>query len=63
MSKTWIYVRDVADELSVTCQHVYDLIDRGQLEAIRVGKRAKRVSRISLDGFIAKMKVQPSEQV
>ena len=59
----WLHPCEVAEHLSCTRQHVYDLVAQGQLEAIKMGKRAIRVSRISLDGFIAKMKVQPSEQV
>lgn len=62
MGKSWLHPCEVAEHLSCHRQYVYDLVAQGQLEAIKMGKRAIRISKISLEGFIAKNKVQSSEQ-
>jgi len=44
-------------------RHVYELIKDGQLIAIRVGRRALRISEASLNRFIEAGKVDPREFV
>ena len=51
----------VADLLSCTERHIYDLIAEGSLTAIKVGSRSVRVSEQSLKDFIEKMKVNPAD--
>ena len=51
----------VADLLSCTERHIYDLIAEGSLMAIKVGSRSVRVSEQSLKDFIEKMKVNPED--
>jgi len=51
----------VAEMLSCTERHVYDLIMEGALVAIKVGSRAIRISERSLGGFIEKNKVNPED--
>ena len=50
-----LYVNAVASLLNCSKQHVYNLINRGDLEAVRLGKRAGvRVVRSSVIIFIEK---------
>ena len=51
----------VADLLSCTERHIYDLIAEGSLMAIKVGSRSVRVSEQSLKDFIEKRKVNPED--
>lgn len=51
----------VAEMLSCTERHVYDLIMEGALVAIKVGSRAIRISERSLSEFIEKNKVNPED--
>ncbi|MEI7638156.1 MAG: helix-turn-helix domain-containing protein [Syntrophus sp. (in: bacteria)] len=51
----------VAEMLSCTERHVYDLIMEGSLVAIKVGSRAIRISELSLSEFIEKNKVNPED--
>jgi excisionase family DNA binding protein len=57
----WLRPEKVAQYLDCTRQHVYDLVAQGQLEAMRVGRRAMRISEVSLEGFMEKMKIKPLE--
>ena len=57
----WLRPEKVAEYLDCTVQHVYDLKDQGKLEAMRVGRRAIRISVISLEGFMEKMKIKNTE--
>ena len=59
----WLHPWKVAEYLDCTREHVYDLVHQGQLEAIKLGPRALRISEVSLQGFIEKMKVQSSENI
>ena len=59
----WLHPWKVAEYLDCTKRHVYELVAQGQLEAIKLGPRALRISEISLQGFIDKMKVQNTENI
>ena len=54
-------VHNVAERLNCHNSYVYTLIKDGHLKAIRVGKRALRVSESSLNRFIESRKVDPEE--
>lgn len=57
----FIPVHAVAEMLSCTDQYVYGLIREGNLEAIKIGQRALRVSWNSLQEFIAAARVDPED--
>ncbi len=57
----YIYVHKAADILGCRKNYIYDLIKNGHLDAIRIGKRAIRVSEASLNDFIESRKVDPEE--
>ncbi|SEM82109.1 DNA binding domain-containing protein, excisionase family [Syntrophus gentianae] len=57
----FISVQAVADMLSCTEHHVYDLIRDGRLQAIKIGQRALRISWNSLQDFIATAHVDPED--
>jgi len=48
----YLYVSTVAQRLQCSNQHVYGLINSGELEAVRIGKRAIRVTETSLNRFL-----------
>lgn len=47
--------------LDCTERHIYDLIADGELLAIRIGSRAKRISEKSLEDFIKRRKINPED--
>ena len=57
----YLTLQVVAEILSCTERHIYDLIVEGSLTAIKVGGRAVRVSEQSLIEFIEKRKVNPED--
>jgi len=57
----YLTLQTVAEILSCTDRHIYDLIAEGSLTAIKVGSRSVRVSEQSLKDFIEKMKVNPED--
>ena len=57
----YLTLQVVADLLSCTERHIYDLIAEGYLTAIKVGSRSVRVSEQSLIEFIEKQKVNPED--
>ena len=57
----YLTMQTVAEILSCTERHIYDLIVEGSLTAIKVGSRSVRVSEQSLKDFIEKMKVNPED--
>jgi excisionase family DNA binding protein len=57
----YLTIQSVADTLSCTERHIYDLIVEGSLAAIKVGSRAVRVSEQSLNEFIEKQKINPED--
>lgn len=52
--ETWMTVKDVAVMLSVSRRQVWKWIANGQFEAKKFGPQMTRVSRASIDTFIAK---------
>jgi excisionase family DNA binding protein len=48
-------VREVADRLSVSRSRVYELLGRGLLESVRIG-RSRRVPLDALDRFVAALR-------
>jgi excisionase family DNA binding protein len=50
-SETDLTVREVADKLGCTTKFVYNLIERGELAAIKYGQRFIRIPPASLDTF------------
>ena len=61
ISDKYLTLQVVADLLSCTERHIFDLIAEGYLIAIKVGSRAVRVSEKSLEEFIEKQKVNPED--
>lgn len=57
----FITIQAVAEILSCTERHIYDLIMAGSLVAIKVGSRAVRVSERSLREFIENSRVRPDD--
>ncbi len=53
MSDEFLTVAEIAELLRVNPQTVRNWIDRGELPAVRVGKRRVRVRQVDLDAFIA----------
>ncbi len=58
----WLQPWKVAEYLDCTRECVYDLVRRGQLEAVRLGPRAMRISEISVQGYLEKMRIQSTEK-
>lgn len=50
--ETWLTVPQVAEELQVPRTRAYELIARGDLPAVRIGKRSIRVNRRELERFL-----------
>lgn len=61
-SKTWLKPWRVSRTLDCTTDHVYDLVRRGELTAIKLGPRALRISHDSLEGFLAKHRIESTEK-
>lgn len=57
----YLTMQVVADILSCSERHIYDLIVEGALTAIKVGGRAVRISEQSLIEFIEKRKINPED--
>ena len=51
--RTVLYVSEVAEKLEVTDQHVIDLIEEGQLNAINVGGGLRKFFRIPVHEYEA----------
>lgn len=51
----------VAHFLSVSRKRVYQLIEQGQLPAVRLGPRQLRVRRAAVDAFVASREYDPGE--
>lgn len=52
IERNWLRVPEVAEELNIPRTRVYELIQRGELPAVRVGERSIRVNRIELERFL-----------
>jgi excisionase family DNA binding protein len=48
----WLTVPELADELRIPRTRCYELIQRGELPAVRIGKRSIRVNRGELERFL-----------
>ena len=57
--KKFLYPHKVAEILSIDPSQVSRLVNAGELEAVRIGKRGFRVSAASLSDFIEKQKIEP----
>jgi excisionase family DNA binding protein len=45
---------DAAHALAVSVRHVYTMIDNGELQSVRIGKRSVRVYRAEIEEIIGK---------
>jgi excisionase family DNA binding protein len=50
--KRWLTVPEVAEELWIPRSRCYELIQCGELPAVRVGERSIRVNRLELEKFL-----------
>jgi excisionase family DNA binding protein len=50
--RTWLTVPEVADELHIPRTRAYELIQKGELPAVRIGERSIRVNRRELETFL-----------
>ena len=57
----YLKILKVMEILDCTERHIYDLIADGELLAIRIGSRAKRISEKSLEDFIKRRKINPED--
>jgi excisionase family DNA binding protein len=48
----WLKVPEVAEELGIPRSRAYELIQRGELPAVRIGERSIRVNRRELERFL-----------
>ena len=48
----WLTVPDTARELQIPRTRCYELIQRGELPAVRIGERSIRVNRAELEQFL-----------
>jgi excisionase family DNA binding protein len=51
-AKSWLTVPEVAEELRIPRSRCYELIQRGELPAVRIGERSIRVNRAELVRFL-----------
>ena len=61
IEEKYLKVQKVMDILDCTERHLYDLIVDGELIAIKIGGRAKRISEKSLNEFIERRKINPED--
>jgi len=52
MATLLVSVPDVAERLACSRHHVYDLIEQGELPAVRIGARRMSVRETDLEAFI-----------
>jgi excisionase family DNA binding protein len=50
--RTWITVPEAAEELHIPRTRCYELIQKGELPAVRLGERSIRVNRGELERFL-----------
>ena len=50
--RAWLTVREAAEELRIPRTRCYELIQRGELPAVRIGERSIRVNRHELEKFL-----------
>ena len=51
-AKSWLTVPETAEELGIPRTRCYELIQRGELPAVRIGERTIRVNRSELERFL-----------
>jgi excisionase family DNA binding protein len=51
-SKEWMRVPEAAELLGLPRSRTYELIQRGELPAVRIGERSLRVNRRELERFL-----------
>jgi excisionase family DNA binding protein len=51
-AKSWLTVPEAADDLRIPRTRCYELIQRGELPAVRIGERSIRVNRAELERFL-----------
>jgi excisionase family DNA binding protein len=49
---SWLTVPEAAQELRIPRSRCYELIQRGELPAVRIGERSIRVNRRELEKFL-----------
>lgn len=52
--RPWAKVPEVAGELGIPLTRCYELIQRGELPAVRIGERSIRVNRRELEEYLLK---------
>jgi excisionase family DNA binding protein len=50
--KSWLTVPEVAADLHIPRTRAYELIQRGELPAVRIGERSIRVNKAELERFL-----------
>ena len=50
--KVWLTVPEAAEELRIPRTRCYELIQRGELPAVRIGERSIRVNRAEMQRFL-----------
>jgi len=50
--RTWLTVPEAAEELHIPRTRCYELIQQGELPAVRIGERSLRVNRRELEKFL-----------
>ena len=50
--RAWLTVREAAEELRLPRTRCYELIQRGELPAVRIGERSIRVNKAELERFL-----------
>jgi excisionase family DNA binding protein len=50
--RTWLTVPEAAEELHIPRTRCYELIQRGELPAVRIGERSIRVNHRELEKFL-----------
>ena len=51
-AREWLKVPEVAEELGIPRSRAYELIQRGELPAVRIGERSIRINRAELERFL-----------
>ncbi len=50
--KPWLTVPEAVHELRIPRTRCYELIQRGELPAVRIGERSIRINRVELERFL-----------
>ncbi len=51
---TWLTVKEASELLKIPLTRCYELIQSGELPAVRIGERSIRVNRRELESFLLK---------